>query len=278
MPLWLTYSILALLITTPFYYVTRRGGGVTAQGFPRRFRLMLWMPGITALALRAINSMGFPDFGFSLDRWWILLLAVAIPFAVELILIAISLGLGRGKISEDILDRKGGKIHIGKNFGLLMKDPVQSPFMFAVNLCLSVVLGSLLLVAFTLGSEIGWRDFLQDQTVPVFGLPWGLVVVGIVWGIWLLPLVLQGYRFPKDRRLGAWLLMPLSTIAFSLIAGWLFLEAGNIWAPALFHASLIVTGDLSEVGLGEAGGMLRTRLIWIALWFLAALLIRLLLR
>ena len=276
MPLWLTYTIWTFLLTVPFYLLISRSGGAAGEKFPRRYRMMLWVPGLVALGYRILTRSGFGDVGYSLSSWWLLLAAVLLPFVIETVLIAIALASGWGQISPDILSFQENKLRVGENFGLLMREKLQSPSRFILNLLLSVIVGTLYTAIFAVGAEFGWRAYLQPLLIESYGFALGLVIVGLVWGYWLLPLVLDGYRFPYNPQLGAWVLMPATTVAYSLIAGWLYLAADNIWAPALFHGSLIVTGDLSEVGLGKAGAGLRIRLVSIALWYIAALFIGLL--
>jgi membrane protease YdiL (CAAX protease family) len=257
-------------MAVPFYLLIARDGGASGSNFARRYRIMLWVPGLVALVFRLLTGAGFSDIQYSIAAWPLLLPALLIPVLVEGILISTVLLAGWGRFSPDILSRENGKVRIGENFGLLLKEKVQSPIKFAGNLAISLLIGTVLTSIFTIGAELGWRSYLQPMLLSSYGYPAGMVLTGLVWGYWLLPLVLGGYRYPYQPRFGAALLMPLSTIAYSLIGGLLYIRAGNIWAPALFHASLLVTADLSEVGFGEAGGSLRVRLLSLALWGAAA--------
>jgi membrane protease YdiL (CAAX protease family) len=271
MPLWLTYSFWTYLIAVPFYLLIAKGGGAAGERFNTRLRLMLWVPGAVALVFRLLTGAGFGDIPYAFSGIPLLLAAFFLPVLIEGLTITIVLLAGWGNFTPEILSHEDGKIRIGENFGLLFKEQLQAPARFALNLALSLLIGTIITTIFAVGSELGWRAYLQPMVLEAYGYPGGMVLVGLIWGYWLLPLVLGGYRYPYQPRLGAWLLMPLSTIAYSLIAGWLFLRAGNIWVPALFHASLLVTADLSEVGFGRAGGSLRVRLISLGLWGLAAL-------
>ena len=60
---------------------------------------------------------------------------------------------------------------------------------FNLNLFLStfislLIVGALLLWPAVFGEEYGWRVFLQDRLLPLFGGYKGVLLLGIIWGIW----------------------------------------------------------------------------------------------
>jgi hypothetical protein len=59
--------------------------------------------------------------------------------------------------------------------------------------------------------------------------------------------------------------MPIFCIAAGIVAGWLYWLSGSLWAPAIFNASLRVSGLISEAAL-EEGGSARVRIVWLWLW------------
>ena len=114
-------------------------------------------------------------------------------------------------------------------------------------------------------------DHRRPRTRREF-LAQGFILVGLVWAAWYFPLIQLGYRFPEHPGLGGFLLMPLGTIALSVIAGWLYQVSGSIWAPTVFHTGVLVTADFSLVGLGDHGRDLRLRTVWVLLWVILAIL------
>jgi membrane protease YdiL (CAAX protease family) len=273
LPLWLTYALITLLVSAPFYWQIRRQGGVSDPGFQRRLRLMMWIPGIVALGFRLWSGEGFSDIGYGPGPWPYLLAAFFLPLLIEIILIAVALKFEWRKFSPEIIAFDRGQVTVGPNLGLLIKRDRQSLPLFLVNLSISTMVGGLATAVYAFGQEFGWRGYLQGQAIQSAGLAQGLILVGLIWAAWYFPLIQLGYRFPGNPGLGGFLLMPLGTIALSVIAGWLYQVSGSIWAPTLFHTGLLVTADFSLIGLGDHGRDLRIRTAWVLLWMLIAIFI-----
>jgi len=122
---------------------------------------------------------------------------------------------------------------------------------------------------FTFGEEFAWQGYLQQKLLRKFGLNWGLILLGIIWGYWHLPIILMGYNFPNHPVLGALLLMPISTIFMGIFEGWLNLRSKNIWMPALAHAAInLFAGLLFEMIMHQ--DELFRQLMWLAVWGIVA--------
>ena len=272
LPTWLLYILITLIVSIPFYWQVVRQGGAQSEGFPRQFRLMLWIPGIVALGFRLSQGLGLSGISFSLSRWPLLILAFYLPLAVELIVITVAVRFDWRAIPPEILQFTDGEVQIGDKLGLFLRGQKQSRVNFAANLVLSMTIGGLLGAFNAFGQEFGWRGFLMGEATEAVGLARGLLIVGLAWGAWYFPLIQAGFRYPSHPGLGGFLLMPLSLIAVSIVSGWLYQTADSILAPTLLHASLLVTSDLSLVGLGDQGADLRVRFTWIVTWLTIAIL------
>lgn len=270
MPAWLLYILVTGFASVPFYWHVRRRGGAAADGFASRYRRMLWIPAITAFALRVLTGQGFQELRYDAGVWPMLVVAVLLPFVVEVVLIVVVTQLGWARLSPQVVALEGGEVHVGETVELLMDERRQSPPRFLANLILTITVGGVFSTLFTFGAEFGWRAYLFSRATTELGLAGGVLVAGLAWGYWHLPLVLGGYRYPAYPRLGAWILMPLSTIALSVIAGWLYVDGASLWAPALFHAGLLVNVQLSRHGLAPHGDDLRVQLLWTGLWWVVA--------
>lgn len=102
---------------------------------------------------------------------------------------------------------------------------------FAVqNLLLAPFLG--LLVAF--GEEYGWRSYLQSALTQL-GRVRGVLLVGIIWGLWHAPIIAMGYNYPGYPLLGI-LLMTIYTVALAFFLGYAVLKSGSVWLAAYLHA------------------------------------------
>src|SRR5262249_41980488 len=74
---------------------------------------------------------------------------------------------------------------------------------FVCNVVATGVVYSLISMVFGAGEELGWRGYLQGQLTQRFGLLNGLVILGLLWSFWHLPLLLAGFNYPQNRYLGA---------------------------------------------------------------------------
>lgn len=80
----------------------------------------------------------------------------------------------------------------------------------------------------------GLRSGKNDKK---FDLNRGLILLGLVWGYWHLPIGLMGWNFPDHPILGALLLTPIDAIFIGIYMGWLYLRSRSIWMPTLTHAA-----------------------------------------
>jgi membrane protease YdiL (CAAX protease family) len=69
---------------------------------------------------------------------------------------------------------------------------VVLPALFAATLVAAPVMNGVL----GFGEELGWRGYLLPKLMPL-GKPVAYLVLGVVWGLWHLPLILVGFAYPR---------------------------------------------------------------------------------
>jgi membrane protease YdiL (CAAX protease family) len=121
----------------------------------------------------------------------------------------------------------------------------QNWLVFVCNVVATGVVYSLISMILGAGEELGWRGYLQGQLTERFGLFNGLVILGLLWSFWHLPLLLAGFNYPENRYLGAFVLSPLLLISASFFLAWLTLRARSFWPAALAHGA----GDSIQGGV-----------------------------
>ncbi|MBR4669734.1 MAG: CPBP family intramembrane metalloprotease [Butyrivibrio sp.] len=83
------------------------------------------------------------------------------------------------------------------------------------------------------GEEYGWRYYLQPILQKKFGLRLGVVILGVVWGLWHIGLDFMYYTTTTGP---AYLLSQIITcIGLAIFFGYAYMKTQNIWAIALMH-------------------------------------------
>ncbi len=112
----------------------------------------------------------------------------------------------------------------------------------APKLCgilLSNVSTSAAIAFYTFGEEFGWRAYLYPKLEKLIGTTGALIVGGIIWGLWHVPLTIQGHNFGKDYWGYPWLgilLMVLYCIFIGAILMWMTKRTGSIYPASIAHS------------------------------------------
>lgn len=88
-----------------------------------------------------------------------------------------------------------------------------------------------------MGEEIGWRGYLQEKLMNGFGGFKGILLLGLIWGLWHMPVALQGYNFPDHPYIEAFITYPLVGISLSLIIAYFGFNRYSIFIGTIVHTS-----------------------------------------
>jgi len=116
-----------------------------------------------------------------------------------------------------------------------------------------LLLGPSLLAIGGLGEEVGWRGFLYHELASL-GATRRTMLIGLLWGIWHLPAVIQGYAYPLHPVLGSLMLLVLTQL-LAPIYSYLRDRSGGVLVPAIFHGTCSATGAIA-VGFVRGGSEL----------------------
>jgi uncharacterized protein len=87
-----------------------------------------------------------------------------------------------------------------------------------------------------LGEECAWRGFILNRLLPL-GQKKAVLISGVLWGVWMQPVVLLGRAyFPSQPILGG-LIMMMTAILIGVVFGWLRLASGSIWPSVCAHSA-----------------------------------------
>jgi membrane protease YdiL (CAAX protease family) len=104
----------------------------------------------------------------------------------------------------------------------------------------------LFLIIMVSGEEIGWRGFLQTPLIERFGSVVGIILLGLIWGIWHAPIALRGHNLNSHFWAEAFVLYPFMCVCYSFPLAYLTVQSGSIWPALVFHATNNTLGSLGS--------------------------------
>ena len=113
-------------------------------------------------------------------------------------------------------------------FGAVWTDPVTWIYL------LTIFLNFFLVVTAFFGEEYGWRYYLQPVMQKRFGVRGGVLLLGVVWGLWHLPIDFFYYTTP-DMGLAACVSQQITCIFIGIFLAYVYMKTDNIWVPVAVH-------------------------------------------
>jgi uncharacterized protein len=155
-------------------------------------------------------------------------------------------------------------IHIWMGGGALQfNDPAQ--------LYLVVPVFVYVLVLSVAGEETGWRGYALPRLQERWGALPASLVIGVVWGVWHLPLFWMPGNFHTEIPFGLFL---LQDVALSVVITWLFNRTGgSLLLVHLFHAASNTTIGVLPILPQDTGGDIRPLGIAVALLSIVAVIV-----
>lgn len=84
------------------------------------------------------------------------------------------------------------------------------------------------------GEEYGWRGYLQGELIRL-GKVKGILLLGVIWGVWHAPVILMGHNYPGYPVAGVFLMIGY-TIGLAFVLGYAVLKSGSVLLAAYLHA------------------------------------------
>jgi membrane protease YdiL (CAAX protease family) len=193
---------------------------------------------------------------FKLNRWFVL--AWLLPVGLSLATFGISLVLPGIEYSPEmtgLLERFRSVLPEGQLRALeanIGRFPLHA---FWLALVQGLVAGPTVNAIAGFGEEAGWRGFLEKETRPI-GFWKQSAFIGLVWGLWHAPLILQGHNYPQHRAAGV-AMMTVFSLLWTPLFIYVRVKARSVIAAAVMHGSLNATAGLSMM-LVKGGNDLTT--------------------
>src|SRR5262245_49216519 len=104
------------------------------------------------------------------------------------------------------------------------------------------------------GEELGWRGFLLRE-LGGLGFWKASAIIGLVWGFWHAPLIVQGLNYPEHPWAGVFL-MTVETLLLAPLFSYVCVKADSVVAAAIFHGTGNGMSVLATMGLEGGNDLL----------------------
>jgi uncharacterized protein len=227
------------------------GGKVTSPAFLVVGVIYMWAPAVAAiLTQKLIWKEPLGDLGIATPRirWltlaWlgpILLVFLAMGFSLALPGISLATGLdGLLTALADIMPAT----QVAE-----VRRHLEPTFLARPGMLLLVTIAQVLIAGPTInagaafGEELGWRGFLVRELRPL-GFWRSSFVIGFFWGVWHLPVIVNGHNYPGHPLVGP-IMMTLLTVLLSPLIVYVRLRARSVFAAAVFHGTFNAAAGLA---------------------------------
>lgn len=239
----LTFSFSYLLAGT--YYIL--GGRIENVGFMYMAILYMFIPMIMAIVLQKFvykDSLRILGINFKVNRWW--LVAWLLPLFLSLLTLGISLIMPGVQFSpgmEGFVARLSGTL-TPEQLDMLKTQIASAPYLIFVSaLIQGLIYGPTINAVAAFGEEYGWRGFLQKQ-YSYLGFWKMSLIIGIIWGFWHAPIIIQGYNYPQNPVLGVFMMIGFTVLLTPLIV-YIRIRSGSVITAAIMHGCINATAGLS---------------------------------
>lgn len=257
------------------------GGRVNSIAFTFMAVLYMFAPAAAAFITQKLIckepvrelGLGVPRLPWLAAAWLLPLALVIVTLALSLFVPGVSLITGLdgllAKLADMLPPQEVARAQRELGQTILAKPGV----LLLLSLGQVLMAGPTINAVAAFGEELGWRGLLLNE-LKTIGFWRSSLVIGFLWGLWHLPVIVNGYNYPGHPVAGP-LLMTLVTILVSPLIGYVRLRAESVFAAAVFHgtfnaaATLVVFlggGSVLLVGMTGLAGMVTLLLANAALW------------
>jgi uncharacterized protein len=209
--------------------------------------LYMWSVAGASLAARLFMREGWGDVSFGWTGWptvRAMLIATLVPVAVELFDYAIGSWSGLVRFAPSSLPETSFGVSIAGS-------PTAQLWKYAL---VNLTLGSLSSCKSAAGEEIGWRGYMLTR-LRNSGIPVPILVSGLIWFAWHLPLILGGHYSSIPRNIFSISMFAADLAGLAYIFAWLRLSSGSIWPCIWAHGVWNVVFVSSSFWSVQSGGM-----------------------
>lgn len=124
----------------------------------------------------------------------------------------------------------------------------------ALSIFSGLLAGATINAVFAFGEEVAWRGFLYKEFKGRKFLTVALII-GVIWGFWHFPLILNGHNYPQHPVLGVFLMVVLC-ILLTPILMYFRKKSGTVIVPAVMHGTFNAVIGISNILVEPANDLL----------------------
>jgi membrane protease YdiL (CAAX protease family) len=181
---------------------------------------------------------------FRLNRWW--LVAWLLPPLIAFATIGISLlipGISYSPEMTGFFERFEGIVP-PEQLQQMKEQMTAFPIhIFWIALIQGLFAGITINAVAGFGEELGWRGFLLRE-FNYMGFWKSSAIIGLIWGIWHVPIILQGHNYPQHPVEGVFMMI-IFCLLLSPLFSYIKLKSKSVVAAAIIHGSLNATSGLA---------------------------------
>jgi len=196
---------------------------------PMWIAVLMFAPAAASVVARLVLREGFADVScrFGGRRTWkMILLAVLLPIIVGLVAYGIAWATGLAQFDPQPVAWLAS--FVGNT-----ASPVT---IFVLMLALTATIGTIIAALFAAGEESGWRGYMLTRLIDA-GVPRPILVSGLIWGLWHIPLILAGVYVAGTAPIVSALIFTVSVTSLGFVIARMRLETGSIWPAIVLHGS-----------------------------------------
>ena len=174
----------------------------------------MFAPAISSLLTRLLTKEGFgnmylhPHFKGHMRDYLILYFG---PTVLLLMSGAVYFLIFPGSFDPELTTLKEMLAASGKQGGI-------APSVLVIQILIFAAIGPVVNIIPTMGEELGWRGYLLPKLRVLFSDRAALLLSGVIWGIWHLPVIVMGHNYGIDYWGYPWLGI-LTMTAFCVVLG-----------------------------------------------------------
>ncbi|MCK5098948.1 MAG: CPBP family intramembrane metalloprotease, partial [Desulfobacteraceae bacterium] len=196
----------------------------------------MFTPFVATIVTNFIYNEKLENYGLSLklNQWFLFAWLFPVFFALTTLGIGLIFpgiefsstmqGLLNYGVSPDVINDQLAK------FSFLTLHPIFGMIIYAL------VAGITINTLFAFGEEFGWRGFLQKE-LSHLNFWKSSFIIGFIWGIWHLPLIIQGHNYPKHPYIGVGMMI-IFTILLSPLFAYTTIKTDSVVATSIMHGTI----------------------------------------